>query len=455
MTNGTSFVVTAGPATPTIDSVPSSPICANSFPYSATINWTEDASDEYEYRVEYREEGGSWNASSTGWINNGIGAIASSDIIDITSTGVGDTYEFRLQTRDKNNNSCISSYSAIKSFVLILKPDKVTSGMTVIDDPDLDGDVIYNWNAIANTDFCTYEIYMDDSSASTLYKDGIAGTATSYDASSDGKTTLSADTYYWKIRSKRTIDGESCYGDFSSNDDFIVCPSLSLPANLSNHSNSCSPFNTTFSWDSISNADHIWVEFSYDNVNWSGNPTGYNSSDLGSSATDFGIVTFTEALTKTFYWRVRAINDCGSVEKITNGSSFTITAQATATPDGNPADNCGIPYGSTLSWTGGTGTSYTVEISNDGFSSTSWNVTNATGSSTTFTGLGAGTYSWRIKANDACNDGWHTQTGSFTVTAQATATPDGNPADNCGTPYGSTLSWTGGNRNKLYSRNQQ
>ena len=63
----------------------------------------------------------------------------------------------------------------------------------------------------------------------------------------------------------------------------------------------------------------------------------------------------------------------------------------------------------------GTGTSYTVEISNDGFSSTSWNVTNATGSSTNFTGLGEGTYSWRIKANDTCNDGWHTQAGSFKV----------------------------------------
>ena len=290
------------PTKPVIDSNYTNPICANTYPYNLTVNWTSTANTEY--IVQYRKDAGSWTDSPNGWLV--AGSNSDSFNIETVGTDIGGFYELRLQSRNAGLASCVSPLSDLKSFTIILKPEQVT-GSDITDDggvnSDDDGNIIYNWNTLTNTNACTYEINMDNSAdPTTVYKTGIIGTATNYNAQTDGKTALSLGNYKWKIRAKRTINTYDCYGDWSNPiDSFdVVCPAFSAPTNLSTHTGNCSGFSTTFSWDAVTNVEHLWVEFSYDNINWTGNPTGYNSTDLGASATDYGVVTFTEASTKQY-----------------------------------------------------------------------------------------------------------------------------------------------------------
>ena len=75
-----------------------------------------------------------------------------------------------------------------------LKPEKITLASTPVnDDPDSDGDVVYNWNSISITDSCKYELYIWIQILTLLRytsRFSPASTNTSYDAAGDGKSTL-------------------------------------------------------------------------------------------------------------------------------------------------------------------------------------------------------------------------------------------------------------------------
>ena len=163
------------------------------------------------------------------------------------------------------------------------------------------------------------------------------------------------------------------------------------------------------SWTSVSNATTYIVEKSTDGTNWT-----QVTTTTGTSYTDSNLAA------GTYYYRVKAQNGNGTSNP-SNVVTITIQAQPPAAPtlsgtaNGSEAD---------LSWTSVSGaTGYIVEKSTDG---TNWTqVTTTTGTSYTDSNLAAGTYYYRVEAQNG--SGTSSPSNVVSVTIQSTPPPLGAP----------------------------
>ena len=316
-TETATFDVTAIPAVPSFDSVPADPQCDTALPYTANITWTSSANTEY--FIQYRVDAGAWTDANGGsWYASGT------DNANISLNANGD-YDFQIKARSSVDNSCGSAYStASTAFTLIETPEKVTLAATPVnDDPDGDGDVTYNWTAVADTTGVTYEIIMDsNASPSTSYKTAIAGTATNY----AGHTTLSDDTYYWKIRAVRTVNGDTCNGTWSDIDSFVVsgCTIPSSPGGLgTSPGDGDVNFAQTFSWNTDGSSEYL-PEYKL-------NTSGVSTWTACGTWTTNGSCTATQSTYGSHQWRVR-VRQAGNAScegTATDGTTYCVYAPPT------------------------------------------------------------------------------------------------------------------------------
>jgi len=327
----TSLELAAKPSKPILNALAAS-TCTNTFPYSITLNWTFTANTEY--LVEYRKDAGSWQASPNSWLS--AGSASDTFNIETNPADYGGVYEFRLTGRNENTSSCQSDISDIISTTIILKPEKITFAATPVnDDPDTDGDVVYNWTALTNTNASKYELYMDtNADPVTLYTSiNPSSTTTSFDAATNGKTSLTNGTYYWKIRAIRTVNSIDCIGNFSDIDDFTVAsacaPPSSKPTQIDPINNALLIHeNRQFKWSTIADADSYTIEVAttsdFASVNRiMGTPVSGITNTYWNPPTQT-LNNPPSLITGDYYWRVKADKSCGSSSSWSNDTGFKV-----------------------------------------------------------------------------------------------------------------------------------
>jgi len=183
--------------------------------------------------------------------------------------------------------------------------------------------------------------------------------------------------------------------------------SLSSPTNGTTNS-SLTP---TLSWGSVENTTNYEVQISTDN---------FSSTIVNTSTTSTSYKTTTLNYETTYSWRVRATSpdltgDWSQVWTFTTEDEpvYPVSKVSLSSPTNNQT---GVGLSPTLSWnTDGNATSYTIEVSTDGFTTT---IVNESLSSTSkaLSGLTYSTsYSWRVRASNELGDGEWSDTWSFTT----------------------------------------
>ena len=114
----------------------------------------------------------------------------------------------------------------------------------------------------------------------------------------------------------------------------------------------------------------------------------------------------------TYTWRIRHETSCDQSDWIFN--SFIVNQIYTASANSIAG---GIePYNANLNWTGNAlGNKYIIQISTNGGTTYGSDIS-VVGSNYAYNSLTQGSYSYRVKADTICNDGWHTSS-PFSVTA--------------------------------------
>jgi len=206
------------------------------------------------------------------------------------------------------------------------------------------------------------------------------------------------------------------------------CSAPATPAPASPASGATAvPVATTLSWASVSGATSYDVYF--------GTAT---SPALYQNVTGTSVAVSSLANSTAYYWNVVAKNSCGASAASATRSFTTEAAScsAPATPAlSSPAAGAtGVATSTSLSWAAVSGaTSYDVYF---GTTTSPALYQNVTGTSVALTGLtNSTTYSWYVRAKNACGASAAPATRSFTTTAP----PAGSTPIACGDSLGGTL----------------
>jgi hypothetical protein len=220
-----------------------------------------------------------------------------------------------------------------------------------------------------------------------------------YESGSETKFTenVASGTYYYRVRAENAC-GWSDFSDHGGS--IVVCIPPAAPASIT-YPTSSSTGSFTVSWAQVSDATSYVVErstnssFSPTSQVYSGNSTSYSQTGLGSG---------------TYYYRVRAVN-CG-LSEWENGSEVTVCIPPAAPASITyPTSNSTGSF--TVSWAQvSNATSYVVERSTSSSFNSPTRVYSGSENSFSQTGLGSGTYYYRVQAVNSCGSGeWRNGSG--------------------------------------------
>lgn len=258
---------------------------------------------------------------------------------------------------------------------------------------DTDGSFTVSWSSVSgatgyNLQRATNASFTD---ATTIYSG--SSTTNSQHGLSDG-------TYFFRVRSVNGIGPSS----WLSGDAVTVCSSPATPGSI-NYPSSDGDGSFTVSWPAASGATSYTLQratnmtFTDSSTVYNGSSTTYGESGLGNGS---------------YYYRVNGSNSCGT-SNWRNGSMVSVCNQLP--PPGSisyPANDTDGNF--TVSWPAvGGATGYTLQRStNSSFTSAT---TIYTGTSNTYTqsGLGSGTYYYRVRSNNGCGGGTWRAGGPITL----------------------------------------
>ena len=257
-------------------------------------------------------------------------------------------------------------------------------------------------------------------------------------------------TYYYRLRAYN-----SC-GNISSNSSTIntttttcSCPTQAAPTTNSASNQSQTGFRAN--WSTASGATGYRLDVSTNNT-FSTFVSGYNNLDVG-NVTSSDVTGL--ACNTTYYYRVRAYNNCGNI----SGNSSIITASTTScscptqnTPTANAANNQS-QTGFRANWSSASGaTGYRLDVStNNTFSTFISGYNNLDVGNTTsrdVTGLTCNTtYYYRIRAYNNCGNNSGNSSSISATTATCTSTPSSitisNVIENNSTFSSPKILWSG------------
>jgi phosphodiesterase/alkaline phosphatase D-like protein len=276
----------------------------------------------------------------SGYNNLDVGNVL---ISSVTGLNGSTNYYYRVRAYNTCGNSSSSSYASTSTTSI---PTPSTTSETGITCNSFNA----NWTAYSGA--TTY--YLDVSTASnfssyvTGYNNLDVGNVTTYPVNSG----LNPSTYYYyRVRAV-----SSCGTSPSSSYEQVYTSSgLSAPSINSATSITCNSFSAN--WATVSGATKYYLDVSTDWL-FGSFVTGYNNLDVGLVLT-YNINTNLNPGT-TYYYRVRAYNDCG----ISSNSSYSSpTTSSVTTPTANAAS--GITCNSfNANWTAYTGaTTYYLDVS--------------------------------------------------------------------------------------------
>jgi len=217
-----------------------------------------------------------------------------------------------------------------------------------------------------------------------------SGSSTSYTDSPD------SGTYWYRVKAKNDC-GDSGWKTGSS---VVVKAIPNVPVSISYPSSGCTNSSFSITWSSVSDATAYILERAT-NSNFSGATQVYNGSSTSyTDSPDAG----------TYWYRVKATNECGDSGWKNGGHSIEITV-----PPGQPSSltyNGNVCQGNpvTVTWSSvSDATAYILERATNPNFSGATQVYN--GSSTSYTDSpDSGTYWYRVKAKNDCGDSdWRTE----------------------------------------------
>ena len=237
----------------------------------------------------------------------------------------------------------------------------------------------------------------------------------------------SNDTYYWAVQGDNPV-GLGFWSDvweFTTAPGAPASPTLSSPSNGSE----CVSLTPTLDWNSSSGAAsyHLQVD---DNSDFSS--LVYDVGGLG--ATEYTIpANLSQGV--PYYWRVAAVNACGTYSGWSSVYNFTPYWTPDAPVLSSPSDAASCqPTSLALSWGSVSGaTSYQVMVDdNNDFSSPEINQDGISGTSYTASGLASGTTCyWIVRAYNSCgvNSAWSAARSFTTVMPSPGTSSLSSPSD--------------------------
>ena len=204
-----------------------------------------------------------------------------------------------------------------------------------------------------------------------------------------------------------------------------------IPSNITFDSVVCISQTLDVKWNGQTFGNYI-VEI---NTATTGAPTWTNIPIIGNNEAQF--VVPLSFLPTNYTFRIKHTTNCGDSDWVTN--SFLVNIGYTAATISGPPNGV-PPYNPTVSWTGNApNNTYVVALSTDAGSTypTEYTVVNT---SFTFSNLVIGSYKWRVRVADPCNDGWHDGDGFFVY---SNLTNPLNPAFSC-INTNTIINWSGG-----------
>ncbi len=385
-----------------------------------TPQWTWTAStdggsglEDPAYQVQWSED--NTFGSSTGDTING------STFTNPSGLSEG-TWYFRVRATDNAGNN--SDWSANGS-VLIDTTAPSIPGTPVTTDPTADTTPTWTWTAstdggsgLAVTPY-TVEWSDDD------FAGGVDGASTATGNSFTHSTELVAGTWSFRVR---TTDAAGNVSSNSVTGNVVI--DLSGPSAPGAPSTTTPTSDTTPIWTWSASTDGSGLSGTPYTLEWSADSDFDPLADTGTSATtDF---THADALTEgTWYFRVKATDSVGNESNWSATGSVLIDTTAPSIP-GTPTTTSPTSD-TTPEWTwsastdGGSGLTdpaYTIEWSDDNFTTISGSTTN---SSTTYThgvALADGSWSFRARATDlAGNTSTDSDLGTVVIDTTAPSTP--------------------------------
>lgn len=274
------------------------------------------------------------------------------------------TYYFAIKTADEVPNwSSISNIANGTTSELPTAPPAPLLVSPANGATDLSQPVYVDWSDATGADL--YELQVDSNvSFGSLVCDSTM-TATNCDVAG----LQGGDTYYWRVRAHNDVG----WGDWSSVRNFsVVCPVPAVPVLASPNNNADNlTMPVTVSWAAVSGATNYHLQVD-DAANFASPIT-----NLTMSGTTYNITGLDDGV--TYYWHVRAGNDCGW-SAMSTSRAFTTRDTTVPSPVANLAAQPGTGNGEIkLTWTasgddGSTGTaaSYDVRYSLTAITAQNW-----------------------------------------------------------------------------------
>lgn len=396
--------VTLPPGAPASISVP-----ATSSTGSYTINWGASTGVVTSYEL-YQST--SSDFSNQVRIYNGTATSSS-----VSGRGDG-SYYYRVRAC---NSSCGSYTAATNAMSVLLPPG--TPGSISVPTGSVSGSYTVSWGGATGT-VTAYELYEATNSSFTGAMQVYSGTAANFAA-----TGRSNGTYYYRVRACNT----NCSGYATGANGTVVTLPPGAPASISAPSSSVVAYYTV-SWGAASGALTAYELYEATNASFSGaiqlySGTGTNYSVAGQA-------------NGTYYYRVRACNvsACSNYTTAGNPTNVTLPPGAPASISAPSSSNSGS-YSVYWGTASGHVTAYEVyEATNSSFSGQSL-IYSSTGTSTSVSGRGNGTYYYRVRACNVGACGAYTTAANSIVVTLPPSAPSWTSVPASSTTGSYTVSW--------------
>jgi hypothetical protein len=347
-----------------------------------------------------------------------IEATSSSSNFTPTSALTPDTYHWRVRA----DNACGDGPWSAAWSVTIVEPPSTAPGLIspANTSSTCDTTPTFDWGPVSGAS--SYEIQVDDDpSFGSPEIDAIT-------SSSDFTPTsaLAPGTYHWRVRA-----GNGCgNGPWSTAWSVTVLLPPSTAPGLIAPTDGGSTCDTipAFDWAPVSGATSYQIQVDDD--------SSFSSPEIEATTSSSDFTPPSALAPDTYYWRVRAVGECGDGPWSAAWSVTVVLPPTTAPGLIAPADGsstCDTTPTFDWSWVSGA-TSYQIQVDDDpSFGSPEIEATSSSSDFTPTSALAPGTYHWRVRAIGECGDGPWSVVRSITILTPPSISDLSFPSDGSST----------------------
>ena len=315
------------------------------------------------------------------------------------------TYYWRV----RGSNTCGDGpWSAVRTFTILAPPPAPSLLTPSNGSSTCDITPTFEWSAVGGA--TSYQIQVDNNSTFSSPEINVTTGSPNYTPG----LALAPGTYYWRVRAANTCG----YGSWSAVRTFtVVVPPSSAPSlNTPGNGSSTCDTTPTFEWSAVSGATSYRLQVDDD--------PGFGSPEIDTTTASPNYTPGSALAPGTYYWRVRGANTCGD-GPWSAAWTFTVVVPPSSAPGlitpSNGSSTCDTTPG--FAWSAVSGaTSYQIQVDDDpGFGSPEIDTTTASPNYTPGSAMPAGTYYWRVRGSNICDNGPWSAVWSLTIMTSPSA----------------------------------